>query len=358
VQVGVTTEFVPRAADAERITEALRQCGAISTARVCNVTALSSLKKLRSHTFRLHLEYEGPREGAPNSIILKAGHLDDTGRSSYANRREIAFYREVAAAASAQLVPRCFEAVDATGITAWHLLLEDLTDTHFIATEWPLPPTLAQCETIVQSLACFHGAWWDSPHLGRSVGAWINAEAFDRSLQIFAENFALFTDRFSELVTPERRDLYERLLDQAPRLLARYHSHRNLTIVHGDAHSWNFFLPMQGGCENVRLIDWEDWSIQTATDDLAYMMAMLWYPDRRHRLEKLLLDRYHAALLAQGVTDYDREMLANDYRLSALWLITRPVWQAMNNIAPRVWWNNLERIMLAVDDLGCRDLLA
>ena len=29
----------------------------------------------------------------------------------------------------------------------------------------------------------------------------------------------------------------------------------------------------------------------------------------------------------------------------------------MNNIGPRVWWNNLERIMLAVDDLGCRDLL-
>jgi hypothetical protein len=30
----------------------------------------------------------------------------------------------------------------------------------------------------------------------------------------------------------------------------------------------------------------------------------------------------------------------------------------MNNIAPRVWWNNLERIMLAIDDLGCRDLLS
>jgi hypothetical protein len=24
----------------------------------------------------------------------------------------------------------------------------------------------------------------------------------------------------------------------------------------------------------------------------------------------------------------------------------------MNNIGPAVWWNNLERIMLAVDDLG------
>jgi hypothetical protein len=48
----------------------------------------------------------------------------------------------------------------------------------------------------------------------------------------------------------------------------------------------------------------------------------------------------------------------SSYRLSVLWLITRPVAQALNNIAARVWWNNLERIMLAVDDLGCRDLLS
>jgi hypothetical protein len=47
----------------------------------------------------------------------------------------------------------------------------------------------------------------------------------------------------------------------------------------------------------------------------------------------------------------------SSYRLSVLWLITRPVAQALNNIAARVW-NNLERIMLAVDDLGCRDLLS
>jgi hypothetical protein len=27
-------------------------------------------------------------------------------------------------------------------------------------------------------------------------------------------------------------------------------------------------------------------------------------------------------------------------------------------IPPALWWNNLERIMLAVEDLGCRDLLS
>jgi thiamine kinase-like enzyme len=357
VNCRVETGSLPPAADAERITEALRQCRAIGSASVSSVTVLSSLKKLRSHTLRLRLQYEGQSAGAPNTIILKSGHLASVGRPSYANRREITFYREVVSGASVGLAPRCFEAIDATDITAWHLLLEDLTDTHFVATEWPLPPTLAQCEMIVQALAGFHALWWDSPRLGASIGNWRDANGFDTELRIFAEKLAQFTDRFGEFVPLERRELYERLLHQAPRLLQRYHSHRNLTIVHGDAHSWNFVLPLQSRYEDVRLIDWEDWHIDSATDDLAYMMAMLWYPDRRRRLEKMLLDRYHAELLAQGVTGYDREMLANDYRLSALWLIMRPVWQATMNIPARVWWNNLERIMLAVDDLGCRDLL-
>jgi len=66
---------------------------------------------------------------------------------------------------------------------------------------------------------------------------------------------------------------------------------------------------------------------------------------------------YHATLVAHGVT-YDRRALDDDYRLSVLWQITTPVWQAANNIPPVIWWNNLERILLAVDDLGCRDLLA
>jgi hypothetical protein len=43
--------------------------------------------------------------------------------------------------------------------------------------------------------------------------------------------------------------------------------------------------------------------------------------------------------------------------LSVLWQITTPVWPATNDIPPVIWWNNLERILLAVDDLDCRDLL-
>jgi thiamine kinase-like enzyme len=353
----MTTDALPPAADAEHLTEALRKSGALGAARVRNVAPIGSFAKLRSHTFRLGLDYEGRPEDAPRSVILKMGHLDGEGRPSYANAHEIAFYRDVAPALPARVVPRCFEAVEATDTRAWHLLLEDLTDSHCIATEWPLPPTLTQCEGIVQAWARFHAAWWDDPRLGRSVGKWSDAQGWEQPLQNLAAQVAQFTDRFGELLTPERRDLYQRLLDRAPDLLARYSSHRNLTLIHGDAHWWNCFVPHHSGDDNVRLIDWEDWSIDTATDDLAYMMAMLWYPDRRRRIERPLLDRYHAALSAQGVGGYDRQALDHDYRLSVLWLIMRPIGQAANNIPPRVWWPNLERIMMAVDDLGCRELL-
>src|SRR5215467_671267 len=42
---------------------------------------------------------------------------------------------------------------------------------------------------------------------------------------------------------PRATDTVERLLAAAPRLSGRYLTHRKLTIVHGDAHSWNVFHP-------------------------------------------------------------------------------------------------------------------
>jgi hypothetical protein len=40
-----------------------------------------------------------------------------------------------------------------------------------------------------------------------------------------------------------------------------------------------------------------------------------------------------------------------------LWQIATPVFQSGANIPPVIWWNNFERIFMAVDDLGCREWL-
>jgi hypothetical protein len=352
----MTTDSLPLAASAEHLTAALRQCGVLSDGCVREVAVESSRDTLISHIIRLRLSYDGATSGAPRSAILKIAHASRVDEFWFAGRHEVAFYRDVAPSMPAGIVPRCFEASWNEETKAWHLLLEDMTDTHRIATVWPLPPTADECKAVMRALAGAHAAWWDDPRLGNSVGAWLDIDAEDRD-QKFAEQLKAFLDRADDVVPEDRRDLLRRLLDAAPRLTQRYASHRNLTIAHGDAHVWNFLLPQDPARDAARVFDWDGWHVNVGTNDLAYMMAMHWYPDRRRLVERPLLDCYHETLMASGVQGYDRRALDDDYRLSVLWHITTPVRQHGFNIPPVIWWNNLERIFMACDDLDCRELL-
>jgi hypothetical protein len=76
----------------------------------------------------------------------------------------------------------------------------------------------------------------------------------------------LFTDRLDDRLPHERRDLYDRLLAEAPRLATRYYSHRNMTIVQGDAQVWHCFLPKGGSDDDVRFFDWNSWRVDTGSD--------------------------------------------------------------------------------------------
>ena len=68
----------------------------LASSELADVTLLSSVKKLRSHTIRIGLTYEGNRaKAAPSSLIIKMGHPAVEGRPS-TNRHEIAFYRDIA----------------------------------------------------------------------------------------------------------------------------------------------------------------------------------------------------------------------------------------------------------------------
>ena len=343
---------------AAHLTDALRRCGALRDGSVRNMVVESSRDTILSRIIRLRLAYDGPEAGAPGSVILKTALPGGAGDGWNIGRAEVAFYDQVASTMSIQVVPRCFEAHWNGEMQAWHLLLEDLTDTHVPPAQWPLPPAVEQSMRIVRALARFHAAWWDDARLGVSVGHWPDADGPDGRIRRIASDFERFVDRTRDLLPRERRVIYERLLDQAPRLLARYQSRRNMTIAHGDAHVLNVLMPRDAGSDDVRFLDWDSWRIEPGTHDLAYMMALHWYPDRRRLIERSLLDQYHETIVAQGVSGYDRRALVDDYRWSALWHITTPMWQCVNNIPPVIWWNNLERIMLAVDDLDCRALLA
>jgi hypothetical protein len=58
------------------------------------------------------------------------------------------------------------------------------------------------------------------------------------------------------------------LLDRAPLLIKHTDGRRAVTIVHGDAHVWNCFLPRDGGSD-VRLFDCDTWRPRVAAEDLS-----------------------------------------------------------------------------------------
>ncbi|MCP3474285.1 ecdysteroid 22-kinase family protein [Bradyrhizobium sp. CCGUVB1N3] len=353
----MTDSQLPAVTDATYLTGALRKAGALDRGAVREVKVLSSRDTILSHITRLGLRYVGESNGAPQSLILKTAHAEFGKNVPNAGRQEVAFYTKLAPSMPAQLVPRCFDGNFDEESFAWHLLLEDLTDSHEIATAWPLPPSRDHATAIVTSLARMHAVWWDHGRLGETVGTWMSTDDTARLMETFAGHYDRFADLLGDRLSEERRLLYRRFIEQSGRLFQRYHSRRNVTIVHGDAHTWNFLLPRAAVTDTVRIFDFDQWRISAPTSDLAYMMALQWYPETRQVLERPLLDTYYDTLIAHGVADYSRDALHRDYRLSVLWQITSAVWQWSVNIPPVIWWNNLQRVLMAVDDLGCEEFL-
>ena len=353
----MTSSQLPAVTEPANLSAALRKAGALDRGAVREVTVLHQRDTIVSHIVRLGLRYVGESAGAPQSLILKMAHAAYARTLANSGRQEVAFYTQLAPKMPAQLVPRCFDVNFDEESLAWHLLLEDLTDSHEIATQWPLPPSRERAMAIVTALARMHAAWWDHGSLGETVGVWMSTDDTARLMETFASHYDRFADLLGDRLSEERRILYRRFIEQSGRLFQRYHSRCRVTIAHGDAHTWNFLLPRAGVADTVRIFDFDQWRINVPTSDLAYMMATQWYPERRQALERPLLNRYYETLMEHGGSGYTRGALDQDYRWSVLWHITKPVWQWSVNIPPVIWWNNLERVMMAVEDLGCEEFL-
>jgi len=347
---------VPPQATAERLTAILRRAGVLERGEVTDVAVETPREMLISRVTRLRLTYDRG-DGGPSHVFFKTSREDTDPTVREFGRKEAAFYNVVAAATPPGLLPRCYEAVDEQA-GAWHIMLEDLTGTHEPLDDWPLPPSIERFRVVLDAHARFHAFWWDHERLGVSVGTFADDSGMlERNLAAFGKEVATFADRLGYRLSAERRQIYDRLIAATPRLIARYRSRRNMTIIHGDAHVWNALHHRDPAVRDVRLIDWDAWRVNVATSDLAYMIAVHWFPDWRRRHERESLLRYHESLVAGGVRGYSFDALWEDYRLSVLWQIATPMWQANHGIGPWVWWNHLDRIMSAVHDLGCLELL-
>jgi thiamine kinase-like enzyme len=343
---------------ADFLTERLRANGVLPRGRVIAVEANERRTTLVSTIAVLRVEYsaDAPAE-APTRLFLKAtrGGLDPDLRS--VGEREVAFYRHAAPLMPRGPLSRCYDAefIDGT----FHLLLEDLSETHAIITGWPLPPSDEACERIIDTWAIFHAFWWRHPRLGRDVGTFLDESALAKITAEYRERYARFADTLDDRLWPAARAIYARVQDARDRLITPVRLYATYTIGHGDAHVWNLLYPRDGvAADGIRLIDWDNWRIGRAAADLAYMIAVHWYPQRRARLEARLLERYYAGLCSHGVVDYSLERLWEDYRLAVIGHLAIPVWQQTLGFPAAIWSSHLHRIVTAFQDLDCATLLA
>jgi ecdysteroid kinase len=186
----------------------------------------------------------------------------------------------------------------------------------------------------------------------------LDEAAFARMGAGYRGRYEHFAETLGDRLGSGARAVYARVLAARDRLYTPKRLYAIYTLVHGDAHVWNILYPRDDAASSISLIDWDAWRIGCGAFDLAYMMALHWYPERRARLEAPLIERYHAGLLAHGVTDYSLERLWEDYRLGVIGHLATPVWQQSFGLPPAIWWPHLHRILAAFEDLDCAALLS
>lgn len=298
--------------------------------------------------------YEGPP--GPQRLFLKfskARHPVSTPETGH----EVVFYRQIAPRTPAAALVPCYGAVYDPAAHKLHIVLEDMTKTHFSEPPSQLPIELPYAEMVVDTLAEIHAAWWHEPPFEVAGQPAPNAAELAERIARVRAQVGEFLDFIGGRLSATRQRTYRTVTAALPKLYTRLLDERGFTVVHDDVHVGNVLYPRTPEFGTIRLVDWQTWHVDLAVKDLAHMMAVLWFPDTRSRLERPLLRRYHAQLVAAGISDYDWDRLWQDYRLCVLRKLFLPPHLWATGHTPNIWWNHLERVMLAFEDLECAALL-
>jgi thiamine kinase-like enzyme len=343
----------------EWLTAVLQRASALERGRVIAVTKHASTHP-SGMTARLIPTYSDDAQPTPPArLFLKCSRRDaELGVPGIGNR-ETQFYNALAGHMQELPVVRCYEAVYSTDVGGAYLLMEDLSETHTALPPSQLPPLNSDCEQIVDALARIHAFWWNDARLGVEIGQMPTEGSLQISLREDAEHVRAFVDFIGDRLAPARRAIYEQSISALlPLHMKRFSNSRHLTITFEDVHAGNFLYPRDPAKDTLRIIDWEQWGINIGPHDLAYMMGLFWFPERRTRLEMPLLQRYHKRLVGHGIENYTWADCWHDYRLSIIQHLFTPIWQWAHGSPPDIWWNHLERICCAFQDLHCQELLA
>ena len=267
---------------------------------------------------------------------------------------ELVFYRELAPALPSPPMVQCLATAPRTSDQQW-LIIEDLRSSH-TNPPWPNRPTDKELYAAVAVLARLHARWWESPELGSTIGT-LHTEASLRTMVYgFRDHLPGFLDELGEDLPTTDRLLLEEVFASSLRPWLRLLKQRALTVIHGDAHTWNFLFPRSG--QGIPyLIDWQLWHPDVGPKDLAFMIGLHLDRTVREQLELPLLHSYHEELIGAGVNNYSFDDLMLDYRRCLVRNLTFPIIVWARGDPRESWRHRLDNALAAYRDHDAAELL-
>ena len=313
-----------------------------------------------SENARLKIRYTDNSQGTlPQQLFLKIvnADLDD----EFFGPSEVTYYlRDYVDVEEAPLI-RCYGGAYSEEKQYYHLLLDDLSETHIEATQ--KTPTLTYGLALAEGLAAMHARWWGAERLAEADAPTHSAEHIQHFVDIAEPGVEHIIDRFAADLEPHWPDEIRVLYAKHPRaIIERTQDDNGFTIIHGDVGQTNILVPRDGD-HPVYVIDRQpfDWSLTTwlGVYDLAYAMVLDWQVETRRNLETAVLQQYHHHLIKNGVHGYSWEQLFDDYRLCVamgVYIATEYCRGGINERAIPYWLPKLKRSLTAGDDLNCHKL--
>ena len=308
--------------DARWIEEILANTGLLHDASVARVErrVIGDQKGFLSVTARVAIEYDGPADGAPRSLVIKieppAGVFLDTARRFDAFAREIHFYRDMAPTLSLRL-PRVYFADTRPDGSA--LVMEDLTGLESVDQLHGMRHE--QVVATVRAAARLHAAYWSNDALAALQWMPAHDHFFDDG---FAEHWPHFVETYELRVGRKALQLGERVRERKAWLEERIAA-RPTSVAHGDLRADNLLFTKDApGAEPV-ILDWQLANRTLAAIDVARVMGGSEPAAERSGHQVEVCAAWHEALVANGVRDYPLEEALDDFRLAALYCLFIPV---------------------------------
>lgn len=349
----------------EQVTEAwlthvLNASDALRQGRVVKIDMQVDAREL-STGVRLDIAYSEDATGAkPTRLFLKLVKLDM--EDEFFGPSEVNYYQRDYISVRHAPIPRTYSAAYSQTQGCYHILMDDLSDTHVTARS--RIPTPEYGMALAEGLATLHAHWWGQTRLAEIDERIPDARQIQRFVDMSKLGASLITAACADELEGHWPEAINRIYAGHPRLMAqRTQDDTGFTLIHGDVNRSNILVPVKGEVP-IYIIDRQpfNWGITVwlGVYDLAYAMVLYWDVEIRRALELPVLRHYHKCLIGQGITGYTWEQLWDDYRLCLMmcvYVATEWCRTELRLDTHQYWMPMLQRTLTAADDLQCMDLL-